>query len=109
MPLWLEKDWDDWSTFGGGGCALNRGGGSKDFCIMSWALTRQVLPALQIGAEIYHQTADTKDSRSTTGIGIGMRYDVASNYHFLAYGGPGIQNARRTNEFTWYAAIIFTF
>ena len=26
LPLWLEKDWGDWSAFGGGGCEINRGG-----------------------------------------------------------------------------------
>jgi hypothetical protein len=58
MPLWLEKDWGSWSAFGGGGCALNRGSGSQDFCQAGWVLTRQILPSLQLGAEIVHQTAD---------------------------------------------------
>ncbi len=109
LPIWLEKDWDDWSTFGGGGCALNRGGGSKDFCQIGWVLARQVTPSLQLGGELYHQTADTQGGRSTTGLGIGIRYDITMNYHFLAWGGPGIQNARQSNEFSWYSAILFTF
>jgi hypothetical protein len=109
LPLWLEKDWDDWATFGGGGCAYNRGGGSKDYCLASWALTRQVLPALRLGAEIYHQTADTKDGRSTTGVNAGLQYDITENDHLLVSAGPGIQNARRTNQFSWYAAMLFTF
>jgi len=67
LPFWLERAWDDWSTFGGGGCAINRGGDSKDFCLMGWTLTRQILSELQIGIEIYHQTADAKDGHSTTG------------------------------------------
>jgi hypothetical protein len=24
LPIWLEKDWGAWSTFGGGGCEINR-------------------------------------------------------------------------------------
>ena len=109
LPLWLEKDFGDWSTFGGGGCEINRGGGSKDFCLLGWALTRQVLPELQLGAEIFHQSAATKSGRPTTGIGAGLRYDVSANYHLLAYGGSGIQNARQSNELSWYAAVLFAF
>jgi hypothetical protein len=109
LPIWIGRAWDQWSTFGGGGCAINRGGGSKDFCLMGWALTRQILPDLQIGTELYHQTADTRDSRSTTGVGMGVIYDITENYHLLAWGSPGIQNAERMNVFSWYAAVLFTF
>ncbi|MFZ1989937.1 MAG: transporter [Alphaproteobacteria bacterium] len=109
FPVWLGRDWGKWSTFGGGGCAINRGGGSQDFCLASWALTRQFLPNLQLGAEIVHQTADTKDGRATTGVGAGLIYDLSENYHLLAYAGPGVQNAAETNQYSWYASILFTF
>jgi acyl-CoA synthetase (AMP-forming)/AMP-acid ligase II len=26
LPVWAGKNWDKWSTFGGGGCVINRGG-----------------------------------------------------------------------------------
>ena len=109
LPVWVQKDWDQWSAFGGGGCAINNGAGSKDYCLMGWALTRQVLPDLQLGAEIYHQTADAKGGRATTGIGAGLRYDLSEHYHLLAYTGPGIQNADETNRMSWYTSMLFTF
>jgi hypothetical protein len=109
LPLWLEKDWGDWSTFGGGGCEINRGGGSKDFCQASWALARQVLPKLQLGAEIVHQTADTKGGHAATALGVGLRYDVSDNLHLLGYVAPGLPNAAQTARWSWYASILFTF
>jgi len=109
LPLWFEHDWDRWSTFGGGGCTIDRGDGAKDSCLAGWALTRQVLPDLQLGAEIVHQTATTKGGRDTTGIGFGLRYDLNDTYHLLAYAGPGLQNAATTDRYTWYASILFTF
>jgi hypothetical protein len=109
LPLYVEKDWGKWSTFGGGGCTLNNGGGSKDFCEGGWAVTREVLPDLHLGAEIYHQTADTRGGRASTGIGFGATYDLSENYHLMASAGPGIQNAADTNRDTWYAAMLFTF
>jgi hypothetical protein len=109
IPVWLEKDWGSWSTFGGGGCTINNGGGSQDFCQVGWALTRQVLPNLQLGAEIYHQTPDTRGGKAATGIGAGLRYDLNDHYHLLADLGPGIQNAAQTNRYSWYSALLVTF
>lgn len=109
LPVWVGRSWDDWSTFGGGGCAINRGGSSQDYCLMGWALTRRVLPNLMIGAEIVHQTADTKGGRASTGTGVGLIYDVSDNLHLLAYGGPGLQNAAETARYSWYTSVLFTF
>ncbi len=109
LPFWLGKEWGDWSAFGGGGCAINPGGDSQDFCLAGWAVTRQVLPGLQLGAEIYHETADTGDGEDSTGVGGGVVYDLNEHYHLLAWAGPGIQNADETNRLSWYASVLFTF
>jgi Putative MetA-pathway of phenol degradation len=108
LPVWLEKDWDKWSTFGGGGCQINRGGDSKDFCMAGWALTRQVTPNLQLGAEIVHQSADTKGGNSSSQFGVGLRYDLNDHYHVLAYVGPSIQNAA-SDDYAWYTSFLLTF
>ena len=109
LPLWAEKDFGNWKTFGGGGCALNNGGGSKDYCLMGWALTRQVLAELNIGAELYHETADARGGKASTGIGLGAVYDLSTNYHLMASWGPGIQNVAATDRYSWYAALEMTF
>jgi len=108
LPVFVERTWGDWSTFGGGGCTLNRGGDSEDFCQVGWVVTRQVMPALNLGVEVYHQGADTKGGKASTGVGVGAIYDLNDNYHLMASFGPGIQNAAETNRYTWYAALLFT-
>lgn len=109
LPVWLGRSWGDWSTFGGGGCVINRSGDSQDYCLMGWALTRRVLPNLQIGAEVVHQGADSKGARPSTGVGAGLIYDVNDNVHLLAYAGPGLQNAAETARYSWYSSVLFTF
>jgi len=109
VPMWIEKDWDKWSAFGGGGCELNRDANSRNFCQVGWVLARQVLPDLQLGAEIVHQTADVQGGRATTGVGVGVIYDLSETYHLMGYAGPGIQNAAENNQCSWYAAVLFTF
>jgi hypothetical protein len=109
LPIWLGRNWGDWSTFGGGGCVINRGGDSNDYCLMGWALTRRVLPDLQVGAEIVHQGADSKGGRVSTAVGAGLIYDMSETVHLLAYAGPGLQNAAETARYAWYSSILFTF
>jgi hypothetical protein len=109
LPLWLEKDWGQWSAFGGGGCEINRGGDSQDFCLMGVVVTRQIASNLQVGLELFHQSADAIGGEATTSIGAGVRYDVNEHYHLLGYVGRGIQNADETDRLNWYTSILFTF
>ena len=109
LPLWFEKDWGDWSTFGGGGCQLQHGDDARNFCMAGWALTRQILPDLQLGVEIVHQTPDTKHGHASTGIGAGFRYDLSEHYHLLGYYGPGLQATATNARHSWYASILFTY
>lgn len=109
LPVWLGKDWGNWSTFGGGGCVINRGGDAQDYCLAGWVLTRRILPNLSVGAEVVHQGADTKGARASTGIGGGAIYDINENLHLLAYAGPGLQNTADTAQYSWYASLLLTF
>jgi hypothetical protein len=109
FPIWIEKDWRQWSAFGGGGCEINRGGDSQNFCLMGAVVTRQVMPNLQVGLELFHQTADTHGEQATSSVGAGVKYDLNDNFHLLGYLGRGIQNAETTDRYNWYTAILFTF
>jgi len=109
LPIWIEKDWGKWSVFGGGGCVLNRSTDTQSFCLTGWTVTRQVLPNLLLGAEIFHQTADTKGGRATTSVGAGFKYDLSENYHLLGYLAPTIESASATNRYVWYGSVLWTF
>jgi hypothetical protein len=109
LPFYAQKDWGEWSIFGGGGCTLSRGETSEDSCQMGFAATRQISPHLQLGVELYHQTPDGRGARQTTGVGVGAIYDLSDNLHLMASAGPGIQNADATNQASWYVAVLFTY
>jgi hypothetical protein len=44
LPIWMQKDWGQWSAFGGGGCEINQGGGSQNFCLMGMVVTGRLPP-----------------------------------------------------------------
>jgi hypothetical protein len=72
-------------------------------------ITRQIIPTLQVGLELFHQTSDTVGGEATTSIGTGVRYDLNDHLHLLGYLGTGIQNADATDRYNWYTSILFTF
>jgi hypothetical protein len=109
LPVWVQKDWSGgWSAFGGGGCVIS-GRAAQDFCLAGGVVTYQVLPKLQLGVELFHRTADDIGTPATSSIGIGARYDIDDTYHLLGYVRRGIQNANETDQYSWYASVLFTF
>jgi hypothetical protein len=109
LPLWAGRNWATWSTFGGGGCVIGRSGELRDYCFAGWVLAKQLLPNLQMGAELYHQSADTVQARAKTVAGAGLSYDLSKRLHLLAYGSGGLQHAASEHQYSWYAAMLFTF
>jgi hypothetical protein len=109
LPLWLEKSFGDWRTFGGGGYWNNPGADNKDYWFAGWALQRQIAENLSLGGELFHQTADTVDGKSSTGFNLGAIYDLTENYHLLFSAGRGVQNASSTNRFSYYVSFQWTF
>jgi hypothetical protein len=109
LPIWVQKDFGkDWSAFGGGGCTFNEVS-AADFCQAGAVLTYQLLPKLQIGGELFHQTDDRQGTPASTSLGVGWRYDVTDNYHLLGYIRRGIENTDETDRYSWYASVLFTF
>jgi hypothetical protein len=78
-------------------------------CQAGAVVTYQLLPKLQIGAEIFHQTADSSGTPATSSLGIGWRFDLSDNCHPLRYLRRGIENANETDRYSWYASVLFTF
>lgn len=109
LPIWVQRDWGKWSAFGGGGCQISGAGRSHDFCLYGGTVTRQIAPTLQLGVELFHQTADGIGNPATTSLGIGAKYDLNDNIHLLGYAAKNLQSVRTTNQYSWYAAVLFTF
>jgi len=117
FPLWIQKSFGDWTTYGGGGYWINHGDGTadRDYWFFGWLLQRQVTKQLAIGGEIFHQTSTVGFgatnpiyTQPTTGFDIGAIYDFDDDHHLLVSVGTGLQNASTTNEFSWYVAYQIT-
>ncbi len=109
LPVWLQKSFGDWQTYGGGGYWINPGAGNKNYWFAGWLLQRKITEQLTLGGEIFHQTADTVGGVESTGFNLGGSYDFTENHHLLFSAGRGIQHADETNRFSYYVAYQLTF
>jgi len=109
LPIWAGKDFGPWSVFGGGGLMINPGKDQRNFWISGLVVTRDVTKTLQLGAEVYHQTAQSRDAADFTGVNLGAIWKFAGHWALLASGGPGVQNARRQGQYAFYAALEATY
>jgi hypothetical protein len=108
VPVWLEKDFGPWSTFGGGGYAVNPDVGQRNFALVGCALTRSFGARLNLGVEIYHQTRAIVGGPASTNLGFGAVYQMTKHWALMASGGPGLQAPSRSGASAFYVSLQFT-
>jgi len=106
LPLWLQKSFGPWTTYGGGGYGFNPGRGNRNWWFVGGQLQRQMSSALTVGAEIFHQTAREEGGESDTKFNVGAVYNVSETSHLLLSAGHTIQGP---SSFQAYVAFLLTF
>jgi subtilisin family serine protease len=106
LPLWVQKSWGDWQTYGGGGYWINRDDtlGDKNYWYAGWQLQRKITEKLTLGGEVFYQTATSIFLKDSAGFNLGGIYDVDEHNHILFSAGRGFHNASETNLYSWYLA-----
>jgi hypothetical protein len=114
LPIWIQRNFGKWTTYGGGGYLISPGAGNLNSWFTGWLLQRQVTTQLAIGAEIFHQTAIIPGRDGTFGFNIGGIYDFTEHIHLLLSAGRGglayaVDATALREPFTYYAALQLTF
>ena len=106
LPVWLQKSLGDWTSYGGIGRWLNHGAnGLRDGWFSGWTLLYQFTPDLQLGGEVFTQTADPATGTASAGFNVGGSYAFTQDYHLLFSTGRGLANAPQTNQISGYLAL----
>ncbi len=77
LPLWIQKDWGPWTTYGGGGYQVVHQLDYKSFAYEGWLLQRDIGEKWTLGAEIFHHAAEglaTAQTQAATMLDIGGYY-----------------------------------
>ncbi len=57
LPLWIQKSWGPWTTYGGGGYAINPAPEQRNYGFGGWLLQRDIGELLTLGGELFLQGA----------------------------------------------------
>jgi hypothetical protein len=90
LPIWLQKSWGPWASYGGVGYWINPGTGNRNYWYAGWLLQRDLSKRLTVGAEVFHTTPSAKDGRHETGYNIGAMVNVTESHHFIGSAGTDI-------------------
>lgn len=105
LPLWLQKSFGPWQTYGGGGYWINPGTGNKNYWFVGWQVSRHLTDNVAVGAEVFHTTPQQEEGPSETRFNIGLVVDVTEHQHVLFSAGRGLQGP---NDFQGYLAYQWT-
>jgi hypothetical protein len=79
LPVWLQKTWGPWTTYGGGGYQIVNQVDYKSFPYAGWLLQRDIGEKWTLGGEIWHHGAEgfaTPQTREAT------MFDFGGYYYF---------------------------
>jgi hypothetical protein len=102
LPVWLQKSWGPWTTYGGGGYWINPGEGNKDWWQFGWLIQRDINKILTLGTELYYKTASTEDGKATTGYTLGAIINITENHHILLSAGQDINGPNYLSVYIGY-------
>jgi hypothetical protein len=105
LPIWLQKSFGPWTSFGGGGVTLNSAPGQRNYGFGGWAVQRDFGPHFTLGAEIFHQGADTDADHGFTAANLGGYLNFTENISLLLSAGRSFAGDRNT---LWYLAFYST-
>ena len=105
LPLWLQKSWGPWTTYGGGGYWINPGPAKKGYWMYGWEAQRDLSKSLTVGAEITGHSPAAVGEPGETGVNLGALLTVGKGQILMASGGRDVHGP---NHFFAYIAYYWT-
>ncbi len=109
LPVWLQKSFGPWTTYGGAGYWINPGEPGehhRNWWYLGWLVQRQLTGFLAAGVELFHSTPKSDGDPHETGFNAGVMLDLTSHHHVLLSAGRAIHGP---TMFSGYAAYQLTF
>ena len=102
IPIWTQKKWGDWQSYGGGGYWISHAPGILSHWFFGWVVQSDISERITLGGEVFHSTEQTSGQGSSTGFNIGGYYNFNERDHLLLSLGKGLRNVNATNQLSSY-------
>ena len=94
LPLWIQKDSGPWTTYGGGGYAINSAPGMKNYAFGGWLLQREIGDHLTLGTEIFMNGPAAVGAEHATYYNVGGYFKPNDRFNVLFSIGHTISGER---------------
>jgi len=94
LPVWAQESWGPWTTYGGGGYAINRTLGGRSYPFGGWLLQRDLGEKVTLGGEVFTQGRSGDASPGTTVLNAGGQANLTPHCSLLFSLGHSVSGAR---------------
>jgi len=102
LPLWIQKGFGPWTTYGGGGVHL---AGDDNAVVLGWLLQRAFSDAIAIGAEAFVTTPLSGEAVQIQ-LNLGTVINFSDNHHLLLSAGPSFRTDATGQAYIAYQLTI---
>ncbi len=92
LPLWLQKSWGPWTSYGGGGYWINPGTGNRNWVFAGWEIQRDLSKTLTLGGEVFYHGANAVGERGSWGYNLGGILNLDGAHHVVLSVGRDFVN-----------------
>jgi len=102
LPLWLQKSWGPWISYGGYGWWRNPGDGQRNWHYLGWLLQRDLSARITVGGELFRRSAATQGGVASDGFNLGAILNLSERNHILVSAGRNLSGDRETHLYLGY-------
>jgi hypothetical protein len=106
LPLWLQKSFEHWTTYGGAGFWIDAGQRDRHWWYFGWLVQRQLFEGFTLGAEIFHLTPREPGTERDTRFNVGGIMDFSDEHHVLLSAGRGFSGPNVFQGYIAYQATL---
>lgn len=106
LPIWIQKSWGPWTSYGGGGYWINPGPGNKNYWLTGWLLQKDLNDHWTLGGELFYTTSPAVGVRDQLNFNLGGFYNFDEGHHLLFSAGRSISG---NTDFMAYVGYQWTF
>ena len=83
LPVWVQKSWGPWTSYGGGGYIVNHAPGMRDHAFFGWQVQRELNKKLTLGAEWFNPGRGSIAGTNAQIANVGGFYNFNQNFSLL--------------------------
>jgi hypothetical protein len=106
VPLWIQKSFGSWTTYGGPGFWIDAGRSERRWWYFGWELQRRVARELAIGGELLCLTPKTRAEALDVRFNLGVIVDLSDTHHILFSAGRGLSGPILFQGYLAYVATL---